>query len=249
MTTDAESAPARLDAVPMQPSLVEQVAERISAAICAGTLPAGERLVETPLADRLGVSRGPVREALRILETEGLVRTTKGRGTFVVRPSVDEVEQMVMMRAMLEGLAARLVTAAADPGVLGRLRELHDRIIARARAEDFPTWRELNWRFHELLCESAGNALLLKSWLGMRNLVRVYLHQNRAYETGFRQIVAHHEAFMAVLESGDPDEAEQLLRSVLLERGYDSIERAVPAAMASWVTRTVDADGRVLHLG
>lgn len=240
--------PAGLDAVPAQPSLVGQVAERISAAICAGTLHAGQRLVETRLAEQLGVSRGPVREALRILETEGLVKTFKGRGTFVIQPSEDEVEQMVMMRATLEGLAARLVTAGAQPAALDRLRALHAQIIESARGEDFAAWRELNWRFHELLCAASGNQLLLESWKGMRNLVRVYLHQNRAYETDFRRIIAHHEAFMRVLQSGDAEEAEHLFRSVLLERGYFSINRPIPKTMQGCVTRTVLEGGGVARL-
>lgn len=244
----ARAGTAGLDAVPVQRSLVEHVAERISAAICAGALRSGQRLVETRLAEQLGVSRGPVREALRILETEGLVQTSKGRGTFVIQPSADEVEQMVMMRAILEGLAARLVTATASPATLERMRALHAQIIAAARSEDFATWRELNWRFHEFLCEASGNQLLLESWKGMRNLVRVYLHQTRAYETDFQRIIAHHEAFMRALQSGDADEAEQLFRSVLLERGYHAIGRPVPAPMQGYVTRAVLEGGRVARL-
>src|SRR5690606_23577865 len=105
-------------------------------------------------------------------------------------------------------------------------------------------WRDLNWHFHELLCAASGNQLLLESWKAMRNRVRVYLHHTRSYETDFRRIIAHHRAFMRVLQSGDADEAEHLFRSVLLERGYFSIGRPVPATMRGCVTRTVSGGGK-----
>ena len=237
-----------LGAVPPQRSLVEHVAERISAAICAGVLGSGERLVETRLAEQLAVSRAPIREALRMLEAEGLVKTSKGRGTFVVETSAAEVEHMVTMRAMLEGLAARLVTARARPEHLAKLDEHHEQIKAAAVAGDFARWRELNWSFHELLCAMSDNRFLLASWKGIRNLVRIYLHQNRSYETDFDRIIWHHQAFMNVLRAGEPDEAEQVFRSVLLERGFNAINRPIPPALQGLITRMVLERAEVVRL-
>ena len=93
--------------LPPQRSLPEIVAERLVEAIRSGTLMPGERLVETALADKLKVSRGPLREALKALEANHLVESRRGRGTYVRAVTPEEVAQMIAVRALLEGLAAR----------------------------------------------------------------------------------------------------------------------------------------------
>ena len=144
----AVAAPNETWALPPQRSLPEIVAERLMEAIRSGTLKPGERLVETSLASRLQVSRGPLREALKALEANHLVESRRGRGTYVRAVKPDEVAQMVAVRAMLEGLAARLVAINATPAMIEQLERLHRRIEIAARAGETAEWRDLDWSFH-----------------------------------------------------------------------------------------------------
>jgi len=203
-------------AVPAQRSLPEMAAVRIVEAIRTGALKPGDRIIEATLAQRLGVSRGPLREALKALEANHLVESSRGRGTYVAKPSAAESADMVVMRATLEGLAARLVTAARDPAALAVLASLHAEIVRTARAGQIAEMRDLDWKFHERLCAASGNAALLRSWRSISNLVRLFLHAHPAYEFDAANVLGRHERFLAVLQAGDPDAADRCFRGTIL---------------------------------
>ena len=218
--------------LPKQRSLPEIVAERIVEAIRTGALKAGERIVEFQLAKKMGVSRGPLREALKSLEAIHLVERRPGHGTYVSHVSTDDVVQMVMMRAWLEGLAARLVVARRTPDLIAQLESCHTRMIAAARTGNAQAWRDLDWRFHELVCTLSGNEFLLNAWLSISYLVRLFLHEHPGYERNAQEILAHHEAFMAALKDGDPDHAEKAFRSIILNSAFKRLGRPIPSALA-----------------
>ena len=219
-----------LEAVPQQPSRTSQVLDRLTTAIRTGALPPGERLVELQIAAQLGVSRAPLREALRKLEADGLVQTTKGRGTFVVEPSESEVEQMVVMRAVLEGLAARLVATNATSEERRELRELHEQMQSAAEAHDGVLWRETDWHFHERLCAAAGNRFLLETWRALSNVMRIY-QRGRPINGSPAELMQRHDAFIRALEGQDATRAEIVFRDILLRSGFDAIGKAVPGAL------------------
>ena len=100
--------------------LSENVVGAIRSAILNGELELGQRLVETDLAEQLGVSRGPIREALRLLAAEGLVVINVHRGTFIVQPTKDDVEEIYSLREALESLAVkRVIEIASDEEIEG----------------------------------------------------------------------------------------------------------------------------------
>lgn len=236
------AAPNETWALPPQRSLPEIVAERLMEAIRAGTLKPGERLVETSLASRLQVSRGPLREALKALEANHLVESRRGRGTYVRAVKPDEVAQMVAVRAMLEGLAARLVAVHATPSMIEQMERLHRRIEITARAGETAEWRDLDWSFHELVCTLSRNAFLLASWRSISNLVRIYLHQHPSYVTNVESILANHVSFMSAIKSKDPDRAEAVFRTTILKSGFARIDMDVPSSLAVYVDPRVDVE-------
>ncbi len=238
----AVAAPNETWALPPQRSLPEIVAERLMEAIRSGTLKPGERLVETSLASRLQVSRGPLREALKALEANHLVESRRGRGTYVRAVKPDEVAQMVAVRAMLEGLAARLVAINATPAMVEQLERLHRRIEIAARAGETAEWRDLDWSFHELVCTYSRNAFLLASWRSISNLVRIYLHQHPSYVTNIESILNNHVSFMAAIASKNPDRAEAVFRTTILKTGFARIDMDVPPSLAVYVDPTVDVE-------
>lgn len=231
-------------ALPPQRSLPEIVAERLVEAIRSGALRPGERLVETALAARLNVSRGPLREALKALEATHLLESRRGHGTYVREVSEDEFAQMISVRALLEGLAARMVATTATAAVIDALERLHRRIEVAARAGETDEWRNLDWSFHEMICAASGNAFLLGSWRSISNLVRIFLHQHPAFLSNMEGVLANHQAFLDAIRDRDPDRAEAVFRTTILVSGFARLGRPVPEALAAYVSEAVTVGGK-----
>jgi len=210
--------------LPPRAPLAETLAARMVEAMRSGELTPGERIIEAALAARFGVSRGPLREALKSLEAEQLVERRPGHSPRVRRISPAEAAQMVVMRATLEGLAARLVAARCTALDLAELEAQHQRIRAAARDGRIAECRDEDWRFHEMVCRLSGNAFLLRGWLSMSNLARLFLDRHPAPEQdgldGGRGVLPDHARLLEALESCDPDRAEATFRSAILESGF-----------------------------
>lgn len=237
----AETAP-DLWAPPPRTSLPEFVTQRFLDAMRSGGLTPGERIVEAMLAKRLGVSRGPLREALKTLEAERLVERRGGRGMFVTEVSVERALQMVVMRAMLEGLSARHVAARYTPEIGAPLIEQHRLIRESAEAGRTAEWRDLDWRFHEMVCEASGNEFLLRSWVSISNLVRLFLHQHPAFERQPADLLRNHERLLAVLRSGNPELADATFREVIIHSGYRRLGAGIPPEIASLCTGAAEEE-------
>ncbi len=221
-------------ALPARRGLPEIVAERLIEGIADGTIRPGERLVETSLAASLGVSRAPLREAFRQLEAQGLVETRNGRGTHVRHLSNAHMEQMISVRAVLEGLAARLVATRADPRQLDVIQRLHDRFEVASREGSPEERRRLDWEFHETICLFSGNALLLGSWRLVSMSVRVFMRKNALFNHDTSSIVRNHREFVEALRSGDGDRAERIFRWRIIQTGYHHLGLTLPTAFASY---------------
>jgi len=140
--------------------LRDLVTRELRRRILVGELAPGERLVEDRLAELLGVSRNPVREAMRVLATEGFVEVTPRRGAAVARLSADEAEELFDVRTALEGLAARLAARKRSPAAVERLRSLLERAKAAVATGDLAGVADLNTEFHAAVADAAGNAYL-----------------------------------------------------------------------------------------
>lgn len=210
-------------------SLPELIAERVVEAMRNGMLSPGERIIEATLAAKLGVSRGPLREALKALEVNHLVESRRNQGTYVAQITPAQAWQMVTMRAVLEGLAARLVAARRNPEMLRILQAQHQRICESAAAGRTREWRDQDWKFHELVCLAAGNEFVLRSWQSIGNLVRLFLYQHPAYELQAEDVLANHEDLIAALRCGDADAADTTFRSVILRSGLRRLGMQPPA--------------------
>src|SRR6202521_777813 len=140
------------------PMLVQKELERM---ILAGDLAAGAKLNEAAVAELLGVSRGPVREAFRALEESGLVRLEKNRGVFVRQISIEEADQIYEVRAALDEWVGRRLAQTASADQLKELKAIVERMDRAAAKNDLDTYYALNLAFHDRLVEYAGNAKLL----------------------------------------------------------------------------------------
>jgi GntR family transcriptional regulator of gluconate operon len=185
--------------------LAEDVADRIREEILAGGFAQGERLVEAGIAQQLEVSRGPVREALKLLRAEGLVREEPHRGTFVVRLTGDDVREIYDLRAALEARAAKQVAARGRPADIRALRRLHDRLLEAAEGGDVATVSAADLAFHQSVCALTGNRRLCEVFMRhvpvLRNLMKLdeYLYQS------LDDMATEHDPLMQAIEDGDAE--------------------------------------------
>jgi DNA-binding GntR family transcriptional regulator len=140
--------------------LRDLVTRELRRRILVGELAPGERLVEDRIAEMLGVSRNPVREAIRVLAAEGFVDVTPRRGAAVSRLSADEAEELFDVRMALEGLAARLAARKRSPAAIERLRALLTRSRSAVESGDLAGVADMNTDFHAAVAEASGNAYL-----------------------------------------------------------------------------------------
>jgi len=155
-------------------SLPEQIAEHIGNAVIRGSYEPGARIQEQEVADQFQVSRGPVREALRILERDGLVQIHARRGAQVTQLNVGEVNDLFEVRISLLGLAARLAAERRDPEFMARFRASVERLAEISRNGDADAYTSAVYRHNLLLAEGSGNHFL-------RNLVFSLAHQTLRY--------------------------------------------------------------------
>jgi DNA-binding GntR family transcriptional regulator len=178
--------------------------------IRTGALLPGARLRETDLADRLGISRTPVREAIRQLEADGLVTHLPRQGATIRSLDHAEVVELYEMRAVLEGTAARLAARAASDIELAELAALNAELAATPAG---PQAREVNRQFHRSLLDSARNRFLLKSTSALQKTLLILGPTTLADPARATAAVAEHAAVLAALEARDGAGAEAAMRA------------------------------------
>ena len=194
------------------PTLAEQTAEAIRSRILGGTFTSGERLVETQLAKQLQVSRGPVREALKQLAAEGLVREEPRRGTFVAAPTEEDARDLYDLRTAIEARAARLIIENEDGAALEALREAADRISDAVRASDLKALVRSDYEFHETVCRVSGNRRLHEVFVRNAGVLRVLIHlEEERFYVSFEEVERQHREVLAGIEAGDAARAELLI--------------------------------------
>jgi len=185
--------------------LSEQVYDELREAICDGRIPSNRRLVQNALADQLGISRTPVRDALSRLVQEGLVYPAPVRGGFIVKEfTPHDVLEIYDVRLAMEPFAARRATGLHSGAQIAEMRDINAEIESSS-LDSIVEQYALNERFHELVIEPCGNAILkrmLAQLWQMSSSRRMYHFQASATEHAVT--VVEHAGIIASLESGDP---------------------------------------------
>src|SRR5579862_9217916 len=178
----------------------QDVAQSIRAAIHDGTLTGGTPLVERRIAEEMGISRAPVREALRQLEEEGLVVNIPFKGWYVTEVSPQAMAEIVSLRQALESFAAERATSLAKPADLQALRRLFGEMEQVAKRDAADELLELHLQFHRRFYELAGHELLLQVWTIMESQLRLYLRLHQlTYDTLPHYVRAHRPIVDALL--------------------------------------------------
>jgi DNA-binding GntR family transcriptional regulator len=189
-------------------SLSKAAGARIRDLILDGTLRPGERLVEDRLSAELGVSRVPVREALRALSSEGLVRLEPNRGATVTEVTPQLVAELVEVRTLLEALNARLAARRHDPKIVALLQDTLRRGDAAAQSGTSQELARLNAEFHERLAEASRNSVLSDIMRSLRERTSLAFSLNG--QARARQDWKEHAAILAAVIEGDEEIAALL---------------------------------------
>jgi DNA-binding GntR family transcriptional regulator len=192
--------------VPLREAAYEALLELIT----RGALRPGQHLVESELAERLGVSRQPVREALQRLSNERWVDLRPTQGAFVHQPTVAEADQLMAVRALLEAEAARLAAANAADGSIERLRELWREGVAALAADDIDAVVAANAALHARVMELAANDVLAELAAQVSRRVRWY-YTPVARQRGERSW-EEHAALIEAIAAHDQDLAARVMR-------------------------------------
>lgn len=179
-------------------------------AIDRGDYPPGARLVETDLAERFGVSRTPVREALSRLEHQGVAERDGKRGLAVVSLDADQLGELYDLREMLEGYAARLAARRASPSEIEILREMVTE--DRARRDDPAALALSNRRFHRQVHDASHNRYLNQMLASMRRSLALLAGTTLAVQGRGADSVEEHDAIVSAIEARDETAAEDAAR-------------------------------------
>jgi DNA-binding GntR family transcriptional regulator len=199
-------------------SLVDVVAERLEAAIISGQLEPGARLSEQGLAASLGVSRGPLREAIRRLEGRKLLERTPNIGVRVAALSLQDLNEVLQIREALEGQAAALAAERMSDGDLAALRKLLDSHGKQKSVQDGTGYYQesKDFDFHFRIVTGSGNARLAQMLTGdLYYLLRVYRYKSSTKPGRAQEALQEHEAIVSALERRDPVAAELAMREHL----------------------------------
>ncbi|CAL9595330.1 MULTISPECIES: GntR family transcriptional regulator [Streptomyces] len=175
--------------------------------IAHGELTAGERLVERDISMHYGISRGPVREAIMVLEQEGLVVTHSYRGAVVAEVTQREIEEiLVPIRLVIEKAAFRAAAEAADQELFGTLDGLVRQMeSAAADPLDAKALADLDVAFHEAVIAAAGQTQSLRIWRTIQPRVRAYFLRDAPHHESPRSVVDQHRSLLDALRSGEPE--------------------------------------------
>lgn len=206
-------------------SLTDTVADRIRGAIETASLLPGTRLVELEIAKQMGVSRAPLREALRQLEREGLLTNIPGRGHSVITMDEADIREVYTLRAALEKLAVEIIIGQGDDTALHSLQELVDRMRRVGSEEGGISLVDLDFKFHEAVCRLSGHQRLVQAFLALKSQTKLMLAMWGAWYQNPKRLSDEHAALLRAIGAGKVAPALQLVEGHIREAGEELIAR------------------------
>jgi DNA-binding GntR family transcriptional regulator len=202
----------------VQKALYQEVADRLREQIAEGVLAPGTWIDEQALTEQLGISRTPLREALKVLVAEGMVRLEARRGCFVNQLTEKDLDEIFPLMALLEGRCAFEAARNAGQADLKRLDQLHVQLQQRAAAGEVDAYYATNALIHQALQDLAGNR-----WLGgaiddLRKVLRLSRQRSLHLPGRLQESLREHLAVFAAVKARDADEAERVMRLHLMNQ-------------------------------
>lgn len=202
----------------LQRNLYREVADRVGDLIEHGELAPGERISEKQLCERFGVSRTPLREALKVLAAEGLIELLPNRGARVVKLTVKKIKDTYDLMAALEGLSGELACQRISDTELSAIRALHDRMMGYYQERDLAAYFKANRQIHESILAASDNEVLQEMYSNLSQRVKRVRYSKQMTEKFWAHAVKDHEAMITALEQRDSHRLGQILRDHLCNK-------------------------------
>ncbi|ACL57721.1 GntR family transcriptional regulator [Methylobacterium nodulans] len=193
--------------------LHDEVAERLRALIMSGELEPRARLNEVSLTERFGISRTPLREAIKILATEGLLELLPNRGARVVSISTAEIEEILEVVAGLEAVAAELACRHITDAEVEAIAATHAAMVAAWRREDDPAYFALNRQIHEAIMAASRNATLANMYASLSGRIQRARYSAHKTPEQWQQAVDEHEQMLVHLRARDGEALARVMRA------------------------------------
>ncbi len=201
-----------------RPSLHEELIDRLRTMIVEGVLTAGEKVPERALCEKLGVSRTPMREALKVLAADGLLTLEPNRGARVRAITLDDLEEVFPLMGALEALAGELACTNITDAQMTELRQTHELMLECFHASDLSGYFRHNQRIHEIIMQAAGNATLSSMVQSLAVRVRRARYLANMSSERWQQAVAEHEEIIMALDVRDGQRLGAILKRHLANK-------------------------------
>jgi len=199
-------------------SLHNELADRLRHMIIEGELAPGEKLAEKELCGQFGVSRTPLREAMKVLATEGLVQLTPNRGCAVAKLTLADLDEAFPIMGALEALSGELACAHITDAEVARITDLHERMVQKYRAGALSEYFTLNEQIHQMILDAARNPTLAQMQLSLSGRVRRARYMANMSPARWAEAVAEHERILEALAARDGKRLAVLLKEHLANK-------------------------------
>jgi len=235
-------------------TLAKQVVRAIRHQIFSGALKPDERVVEAEIAEAMGISRGPVREAFAELEKEGLLITYPRRGTYVKSFSLKDIEEIYTLRAIVEGYAVTRALDRLTEEDLAWLRGILDEITKMAEKKDVIEVARLNMQFHRKILELSDHRQLYATWESLLAQTQMLSAMTTEYYTSLPDIRKTHEILLDALTTQDKDHNKKCFENHILVSMKELIEhlkkmREEAPSKAAWKSKPSEIPERISFKG
>jgi len=218
-------------------SLAVVVQQEIERAILMGEYLPGAKLNEAALADKLGVSRGPVREAFRMLDEAGLVRTEKNRGVFVRDIPIDEALEIFDLRAAMDEWVGKRLAACITAEQLREIKAMVADMEKAVKAQDAHQYHVLNLKFHDRMVEITGNRKLTDTYRKLIKELSLFRRQNLADTVLMKTFLAEHKQIVKAIASGDAEQAGRAMVVHVMQSKQRTLDNDLRQRSAAAPTR------------
>jgi len=206
-------------------ALYMQVADRLREQIYQHELTPGDAIDEMALCERFGISRTPLREALKVLNSEGLIELIPRRGSFVRSMDIEELNELFPVMVVLEGLCAREAVENCAAQDLQQLEKMHEKLESLAGQGDIDGYYEQNFVFHQAVQDLSGNKWLQRVIGDLRKVLRLARHMQLTMPGRLEASLEEHRQIMQAFIKNDPDMADRNMQNHLKQQWFSLVDK------------------------
>lgn len=207
-------------------TLHDELLERLRQMIIAGDLNPGNKVPEKELCERFGVSRTPLREALKVLASEGLVTLTPNRGAMIADLTLEDLEEAFPVMGALEALSGEMACANVTDAEIDEIKKLHKAMVAHYEARELKSYFRVNQEIHKLILAAARNQTLTSAYRGLEGRIREARYLANMSTSRWTRAVEEHEQMITALEARDGAALAAILKSHLANK-FETVKEAL----------------------